>query len=86
MEEQWWQKAEREKKERKELEKQFPYLGKKVRRKGISSWEEGVVVLRVPTWYETDEHEQFIQFSENDLEQLYGLPFEVWENGKWVKM
>lgn len=91
MEEEYWKKAEREGKAKKALEKElkekYPYLGKKVRRRGISKWEEGIVVLAIPSWDENaTEQEEFIQYSENDLEGLWGLPFEVWdeEKQKWI--
>jgi hypothetical protein len=63
----------------------YPLLGKKVRRKGRKGWEEGIVVLDSADW--TDGEELFIKFSENDLEGLDGLPFEIWDEKlkKWVK-
>jgi len=81
----YWEKAAKEAKERKELQKKYPLLGKKVRRKGISKWEEGIVILHNPEW--SDSEELSIKYSDNDLEGLYGLPFEVWDEKlkKWVK-
>lgn len=76
--EQHWEKTAREAKERKELLKKYPLLGKKARRKGRGNkWEEGTIIL---------DGELFIQFAENDCEQLIGLPFEIWDEAKneWV--
>ena len=79
-----WEKSARESRERKELEKKFPFLGKKVRRRGRSKWEEGVVVLDK---FEDSEQEEFIKFAEDDLEQLCGLPFQIWDEEleSWVE-
>jgi len=78
--EDWQERAEVAKK-RKELQAKYPLLGKKVRRKNRSKWEEGIVVL------DEEEDELYIEFSENDWEQLICLPFEVWDEGtkKWIK-
>jgi hypothetical protein len=61
----------------------FQFEGKKVRRKGRGRWEEGIVV--VDKFDDTDYEEEFIKFGEDDLEQLFGLPFQVWdeENQNW---
>jgi hypothetical protein len=82
MEEQW-QKDAREAKEKKELQKKFPFLGKKVRRKGRKKWEEGVVVI--DKLDESNKDEQFIEYNSGDKEQLEGLPFQVWddESSSW---
>ena len=65
-------------------ELKFPFLGKKVRRKNRSKWEEGIVVLDNLGGCGLEE---FIEFSENDLEQLMGLPFQIWdeESRSWKK-
>jgi hypothetical protein len=78
--EDWQEKAEVARK-RKELQTKYPLLGKKVRRKNRSKWEEGFVV------FDEEDDELYIEYSENDWEQLMGLPFEVWDEGegKWVK-
>ena len=83
--EEYWEKAAREAKEKKELQNKYSLLGKKVRRKGRKGWEEGIVVLDSDEW--TDGEELFIKFSKNDLEGLDGLPFEIWDEKlkKWVK-
>lgn len=70
--EEYWEKKARESKEKKELQKKYPLLDKKVRRKGRSKWEEGVVVL--------EETELYIKYSEDDFEQLFGLPFQIWND------
>ena len=75
--ESYWAKTAREAKEKKELQKRFPFLGKKVRRKGRAKWEEGIVVL--DSFDSEEDQEQFIEFSKGDREQLDGLPFQVWD-------
>lgn len=82
--EQPWQIAKREAEERKQLLIKFPFLGKKVRRKAVNIWEEGIVVLDS---FEGEEQEQFIEYAPDDREQLYGLPFQVWDDEKnsWVE-
>lgn len=80
----YWEKQAKEAKEKKELKSKFPYLGMKVRRKGRKKWEEGVVVLDS---FEGEEHqEMFIEFAPNDLEQLFGLPFQYWDEktNSWI--
>ena len=83
--EQHWEKEARESKERKELQEKYPLLGKKVRRKGIRKWEEGVIVLDKGDWSSIEE--LFIKFAEDDFEQLIGLPFEIYDEElkKWIK-
>ena len=78
--EDWQEKAEAARK-RKELQVKYPLLGKKVRRKNRNRWEEGFIVL------DDENDELYIEFSENDWEQLICLPFEVWDEGtkNWVK-
>lgn len=53
-------------------------LGKKVRRKNRSKWEEGIIV--------NEDDELFIQFAEDDWEALYGNSFQVWDEDKqeWI--
>ena len=77
-----WEIAKKEAEEQKELQKKFPFLNKRVRRMGVKKWEEGIVVLS--KFDDEDEDEQFIKFGEDDLEQLYGLPFEVWNEEKEI--
>ena len=66
-------------KEKSELEKKYPELGKKVRRKGRSKWEKGIIVL--------EDNELYIKYGDDDLEQLCGLPYEMWneDKNKWEK-
>ncbi len=72
-----WEQQAKKAKEKKELQAKYPLLGKRVRRKGRGNkWEEGIVVL--DTFDDGTEEELFIQFAENDLEQLDGLPFQIW--------
>jgi hypothetical protein len=90
MEEQEWQKAARESKERKALEDRLEklygckLLNKRVRRKGRNSWEEGIVVYVTPQ-SERDE-ELYIQYdSDGTREGVFGLPFEIWNGTSWEK-
>jgi len=71
----YWKQQEIEGKLRKSIQAKLPLLGKKVRRMG----EEGTIVLDS---FEGEEPEYFIMFKENDLEQLLGLPFEIWDDNK----
>ncbi len=82
MENNHWKIAQKEAKEKKELLNKFPFLGKKVRRKGAKKWEEGIVVL---SSFDGEEPEQFIEYSPDDKEQLDGLPFQIWnlETNSW---
>jgi hypothetical protein len=50
-------------------------IGKRVRRMG----EEGTIVIDS---FDGEEPEYFIMFKENDMEQLLGLPFEIWDDNK----
>lgn len=81
--EQEWEKLTREAKEKKELEKKFPYLGKKARRKGYK-WEFGVIVLGS---FDGKKQEEFIKYNENDQEQLLGIPFQIFDEKSqtWVE-
>lgn len=70
-----WKKLEREGKMRKSLRNKLQLLGKRVRRMG----EEGIIVIDS---FSGEEPEYFIMFDENDMEQLIGLPFEIWDETK----
>jgi hypothetical protein len=70
-----WQKLEIEGKMRKTLRSKLGLLGKPVRR----MFEEGIIVIDS---FPGEEPEYFIMFAENDLEQLLGLPFEIWDEVK----
>ncbi len=70
-----WKSFEREGKMRKAIRGKLSLLGKKVRRKGRSSWEEGTIVIDT---FDNEDLEYFIMFKEDDMEQLIGLPFQVW--------
>lgn len=41
--------------------------------------EEGIIIL---SSFKDEEPEYFIMFKENDHEQLIGLPFQIWDEGK----
>jgi len=71
-----WQIEMNKAKEKKELQKKYPLLGRKVRRKGRSKWEEGIIVLEKS--FNSNDKELFIKFSNDELEQLNGLPFQIW--------
>jgi hypothetical protein len=75
-----WQKLEIEAKIRKSLRNKLSLLGKRVKRLG----EEGSIVI---DFFEGEEPEYFIMFKENDMEQLLGLTFEIWDDnkGKFIK-
>ena len=79
-----WELAAKEAKEKKELLTKFPYLGKKVRREGLTDWEEGIVVIS--RFDDSSDDEEFIQYAPDDLEQLIGLPFQVWDEktNTWI--
>lgn len=82
--EQEWEKLAREAKEKKELEKKFPHLGKKVRRKGGRKWEFGVVVLDS---FDGKKQQEFIKYSEDDKEQLLGISFQIFDEKSqtWIE-
>ncbi len=90
----YWEIAKKEAEEKKALQKKYPLLGKKVRRKGKSG--EGIVVLdkfkvtddmspSLKKMFSNSTEEYFIQYASDDLEQLLGMSFEVWneEKQKW---
>jgi hypothetical protein len=71
-----WKKYEREGKLRKSLRNKLSLLGKRVRRMG----EYGTIVIGS---FDDEDPEYFIMFKENDdMEQLLGLPFEIWDDNK----
>ena len=70
---------ERQGRLRKELKNKLTLLGMRVRRKGRSSWEEGTIVIDS---FDDKELEYFIKYKEDDMEQLIGLPFEIWDDKK----
>ena len=70
-----WRHYEKEGKIRKSLREKLPLLGKRVKRMG----EEGTIVIDS---FDGEEPEYFIMFKEDDLEQLIGLPFEIWDDNK----
>jgi hypothetical protein len=70
-----WQKLEIEGKMRKALKSKLGLLGKPARR----MFEEGIIVIDS---FPGEEPEYFIMFAEDDLEQLLGLPFEIWDEEK----
>lgn len=70
-----WKKYEKEGKLRKSLRNKLSLLGKRVKRMG----EEGTIVIDS---IDGEEPEYFIMFKENDMEQLLGLPFEIWDDNK----
>ena len=57
------------------LKNKLSLLGKRVKRMG----EEGSIVIDS---FDNSEPEYFIMFSKEDLEQLIGLPFEIWDKSK----
>lgn len=79
-----WQKAAEEAKKKKELQRKYPLLGRKVRRRGKGKQEEGIIILDN---FKGQEEEMFIEFRPGDREQLIGLPFQVWdeETESWVE-
>jgi len=82
--EQEWEKLAREAKEKKELEKKFPYLGKKVRRKGRNKWEYGTVVLDN---FDGKQQEEFVKYIRGDQEQLFGNSFQIFDEKSqtWIE-
>lgn len=70
-----WKKYEIEGKLRKSLRNKLSLLGKRVKRMG----EEGTIVVDS---FNGEEPEYFILFRENDMEQLLGLPFKIWDDNK----
>ena len=70
-----WKAFEKEGKMRKAIKAKLQLLGKKVRRKGRKSWEERTIVIDT---FDNEDPEYFIMFKEDDMEQLIGLPFQVW--------
>ena len=70
-----WKKYEKEGKLRKSLRNKLSLLGKGVKRKD----EEGTIVIDS---FDGEEPEYFMMFKENDMEQLLGLPFEIWDDNK----
>ena len=71
-----WEILAKEAKNKKELQKKYPLLGKKVRRKGKTDWEEGVIVLSQINYKQGQEY--CIKFNEDGyIEQLDGLPYEI---------
>ena len=83
--ENWWEIEAKKSEEAKKRKEEFPFEGKRVRRRGRGRWEEGIVV--VDKFDDCDYEEEFIMFSEDDLEQLVGLPFQVWDEEKqnWIE-
>jgi hypothetical protein len=79
-----WQQAAEEAKKRKELLQKFPLLGKKVRRKGRSKWEYGIIVL--DKFDDENEEYEFIKYEDGTSEQLMCLPFQIWDESKeqWI--
>jgi hypothetical protein len=81
-----WKKIEEESKFRKSLRERFKLLGKRARRYK----EEGVIVISSlkpkPKYIDKVKitPEYFIMFDDGDCEQLIGLPFEIWENGRFI--
>ena len=74
-----WKEQERQGRLRKQLKNKLNLLGKRVRRKGRSSWEEGTIVIDS---FDGEDLEYFIKYKEDDMEQLIGLPFEIWDEAK----
>lgn len=74
-----WKEQERQGKLRKALKNKLALLGMRARRKGRSSWEEGTIVIDS---FDGEDLEYFIKYKEDDMEQLIGLPFEIWDESK----
>jgi hypothetical protein len=72
-----WKQQEIEGKIKKSIRSKLGLLGKRVRRMG----EEGIIVICAPDW-NGKEPEYFIEFKDNDCEQLLGLPFKIWDDNK----
>lgn len=81
--ENWWELEAKEAKKKRDIKNKLSLLGKRVRRKGRGRWEEGVIVVDS---FDGTDPEYFIMFGEDDLEQLVGLPFQIWddEQGRFV--
>lgn len=79
--EKYWEIEAKLAKQNKELQKKWPLLNRKVRRRGRSKWEEGTIVLDK---FDDSVEEYFIEFEVDDKEQLIGLPFQIWETEQWV--
>lgn len=73
----YWQQQENLGRIRKSIRNKLKLLGKRVKRMG----EEGTIVICAPDW-NGKEPEYFIEFKENDREQLLGLPFQIWDDDK----
>lgn len=71
----YWKQKEIEGVLRKSIRAKLSLLGKRVRRMG----EEGTIVINS---FDGKEPEYFIMFKEDDMEQLLGLPFEIWDDNK----
>lgn len=64
---------------KKALKDKYPHVGKKVRRKGKSKWEYGVIDI-----FNLGRRDEYcIHYDDNSKEQLVGLPFQVIIDGKW---
>lgn len=74
-----WKIKEREGRLKKSLKSKLPLLGKKVRVKGRRKWEEGIITIAN---FENNAPEYFVKYSEDDLEQLCCLPFEIYDDLK----
>ena len=81
--ENWWELEAKESKKKRDIKNKLSLLGKRVRRRGRGRWEEGVIVVDS---FDGTDPEYFIMFGEDDLEQLIGLPFQIWddEQGRFV--
>lgn len=73
----YWQQQEILGRIRKSIRNKLSLLGKRVKRMG----EEGTIVVCSPEWNGRNP-EYFIEFKENDCEQLLGLPFQIWDDDK----
>lgn len=78
----YWKSQEKEGKMRKSLRLKLSLLGRKVKVKGRGKWEEGTIVVDS---FDDEDPEYFVMYSKNDLEQLCGLDFRIYneEENKW---
>ena len=69
-------------KELKELIKNFPYAGEKIRCKGRKRWTEGLCVIdRIGP---DTRLEYFIEYADGSREQLDGLRVQIFNNDEWI--
>jgi hypothetical protein len=79
-----WEIDALEAQKRKEFKKRWPLAGLKVRRRGLSKWEYGIIVVD-KMYDEPNQEEYFIKYEDGTREQLICLPYEIEQDGKWIE-